>query len=429
MKKIVQKITFVIALASSLNVFAQGNYELEIEQKVQGSNLLMDLYIHKVSGVDFPLSSCNFAVFIDTANLDINNIVKVASEDGPWDNGTVPSSYLDLILGKGANFINLSTRRNTTGSIVGYNVTSTRTKIGQVSIPIKNACGTNNAVWNSGPVAQTMMPLTSIKNYASFKNANPDFPLCELPAQPFLTNVDSIYEVCEGDVVTLSTDATSEIQWYKDGVAILGANSTTYKVSASGSYTVEAVNCTACRTAALNTESIIVNPLPAKPSIELIGNLLSTDAIGIIQWYKVGIIQWYKDGVAIEGANTTTFEPLSNGVYTVINSNTCGEKTSDEYKVEMTSVAEVLSNKLIAYPNPYKGSTIVSYTLTNKNDVTLELFDALGKQLATLENTTKKAGEYNLNFSASKQGFSEGIYFIKLTIGQETKTIKLVELK
>ena len=52
-----------------------------------------------------------------------------------------------------------------------------------------------------------------------------------------------------------------------------------------------------------------------------------------------------------------------------------------------------------------------------------------GKNLATLEASSKGAGEYNLNFSAAKQGYSEGIYFIKLTIGQETKTIKLVELK
>ena len=77
MKRLLQKLIFIVAIFATVSLFAQGDYKVDIEQEVQGSNLIMDLYIQKMTGVDFALSSCNFAVFIDTANLDINGMTKV----------------------------------------------------------------------------------------------------------------------------------------------------------------------------------------------------------------------------------------------------------------------------------------------------------------------------------------------------------------
>ncbi len=421
MKRLLLTLICLTGLGMSVELKAQGDYNLEIEQMVDGTELVMDMYIQKTNGIDFALSSCNFAVFLDTSSLDINNMSKETAYDGPWDNNQTPASYMDMMLGKGNDFLNVTTRRKTTGSVVGYDVTSTRTRIVRVRIPIKNTCGTNSATWNSAPAAQNMMPLSNIKNYANFINAQPNFPLCELPPIPSLANNSGVTEICEGEFVTLATDATATIQWLKDGTEISGATSSTFEVTEAGQYDVAALNCTACKTASANSVTVSVNALPTTPLIEQIGSLLSTDATGTLQWYK--------DGEIIIGATTATYEPSANGNYTVMNSNSCGQKESDPFAIELTGIEEQLTIGLSAYPNPYKGSTVISFTIGQREDVTIELFDVLGKKLKTLENESKGPGEHNLQFSGDQEGYSEGIYFVKLTIGNASQTLKLVELK
>ena len=49
-------------------------------------------------------------------------------------------------------------------------------------------------------------------------------------------------EICNGSSVTLTTDSTSGIQWYKNGTAISGATSASYLASESGAYTLTSSN-------------------------------------------------------------------------------------------------------------------------------------------------------------------------------------------
>ncbi len=60
-------------------------------------------------------------------------------------------------------------------------------------------------------------------------------------------------------------------------------------------------------------------------------------------------------------------------------------------------------------------------------NVTLKIFDVLGKEVATLENSQKSAGTYILNWNASN--YSSGIYFYRLTAGEFTETKKMFLVK
>jgi len=69
----------------------------------------------------------------------------------------------------------------------------------------------------------------------------------------------------------------------------------------------------------------------------------------------------------------------------------------------------------------------LSYRLPVTSNVTLKVYDILGKEVATLVDETKSAGSYEVKFDASN--LSSGIYFYKLQSGRYTETKKLVLMK
>jgi hypothetical protein len=80
-----------------------------------------------------------------------------------------------------------------------------------------------------------------------------------------------------------------------------------------------------------------------------------------------------------------------------------------------------------AYPNPYTLNSTIAVNLTESDDITLEVYSVLGAKVQTLDKGKKNAGTYTYNFSAKKLNYSSGIYFVKLTVGNKTDVIKLIE--
>jgi len=85
------------------------------------------------------------------------------------------------------------------------------------------------------------------------------------------------------------------------------------------------------------------------------------------------------------------------------------------------------------YPNPFNPTTTIRYTIPKTSsdfglrDVQLEIYDILGKKVATLVNEKKPAGNYQTTFDGSN--LPSGIYFYSLTSGKFRKTKKLILLK
>ncbi|MBN2001517.1 endo-1,4-beta-xylanase [candidate division KSB1 bacterium] len=79
------------------------------------------------------------------------------------------------------------------------------------------------------------------------------------------------------------------------------------------------------------------------------------------------------------------------------------------------------------YPNPFNTVTSIKYTISSRQFVTLKIYNILGKELDTLVNDVKPAGEYKINFDAS--GLSSGVYFYTLHAGSFVQTKKLMVLK
>jgi Secretion system C-terminal sorting domain len=79
------------------------------------------------------------------------------------------------------------------------------------------------------------------------------------------------------------------------------------------------------------------------------------------------------------------------------------------------------------YPNPFNPTTKIDFTIQTSGFTSLKVFDILGREVATLVNEVKEAGNYSATFDASK--FSSGIYFYTLKSGNYLATKKMLLLK
>jgi len=81
------------------------------------------------------------------------------------------------------------------------------------------------------------------------------------------------------------------------------------------------------------------------------------------------------------------------------------------------------------YPNPFNPSTTIEFILPNNinENVSLKIFDILGREVATLINRSLKAGYHKINFNAD--AIPSGVYFYRLKAGPFIDSKKMVLLK
>jgi len=67
------------------------------------------------------------------------------------------------------------------------------------------------------------------------------------------------------------------------------------------------------------------------------------------------------------------------------------------------------------YPNPFNPATIITYSLAKQSLVKVRVYDAIGREVATLLNNIRDAGVHRIEFDANfYNGLSSGVYFYKL---------------
>ncbi len=79
------------------------------------------------------------------------------------------------------------------------------------------------------------------------------------------------------------------------------------------------------------------------------------------------------------------------------------------------------------YPNPFNSSTIINYSLSEFSQVTITLFDILGRETVILVNEAKEPGNYSVNFNADK--LLSGVYIYSMKSGSYSSIKKLILLK
>ncbi|MBU0561756.1 MAG: T9SS type A sorting domain-containing protein [Bacteroidetes bacterium] len=101
--------------------------------------------------------------------------------------------------------------------------------------------------------------------------------------------------------------------------------------------------------------------------------------------------------------------------------------------IAITDVEEINSDIPVTfvlyqnYPNPFNPTTVIGYQLPVTGNVTLKIYDVLGREITTLVNETKEAGSYEVKFDAKQ--LSSGVYFYQLKTSSSVITKKLMVMQ
>ena len=79
------------------------------------------------------------------------------------------------------------------------------------------------------------------------------------------------------------------------------------------------------------------------------------------------------------------------------------------------------------YPNPFNPTTTIDYIIPSDSKVEMVVYNMLGQKVRTLVNGYEKAGTNSVNFDGSN--LASGIYFFRLTSGNNTQNRKMLLLK
>ncbi len=76
------------------------------------------------------------------------------------------------------------------------------------------------------------------------------------------------------------------------------------------------------------------------------------------------------------------------------------------------------------YPNPFNPSTVIGFSIKEAGFTSVEVYNILGKKVATLVNSSLEAGNYKVDFNAS--AIASGVYIYRITSGSFTQTRKMI---
>ena len=99
-------------------------------------------------------------------------------------------------------------------------------------------------------------------------------------------------------------------------------------------------------------------------------------------------------------------------------------------KIKKSSKNNLIPDKfelLQNYPNPFNPVTNIKFGIPKDVQVSLKIYDILGREVKTLINEYKQAGYYIISFDASS--LSSGIYFYRIKASNYTDTKKMMVVK
>jgi hypothetical protein len=142
--------------------------------------------------------------------------------------------------------------------------------------------------------------------------------------------------------------------------------------------------------------------------------------------YSVGVPKSVKE-TAVAGIEK--YVVLSNCVPPQINSFMIADNKSVSQQIESIPTHFVLEQN---YPNPFNPETIIRFSLPEAGYVSIKIYDALGREVASLIDNHFNAGSYNAVWNSKDRNgsnVSSGIYFYRIQAGNFVDVKKMLLIR
>lgn len=168
---------------------------------------------------------------------------------------------------------------------------------------------------------------------------------------------------------------------------------------------------------------------PSRAAALLAALLLATGAPLAAQDFGTHTIRYAHDDAArltqftvADAAMTIRYDWAAGGLLT---NRVTGETTAVDTEDDAAAALPRRFALHAAYPNPFSREVALRYDLPEAASVRLEVFDVLGRRVATIVDTRRPAGFHTAQLRA--QHLTSGTYFARLTAGRHTFTTTLVK--
>jgi uncharacterized delta-60 repeat protein len=234
-----------------------------------------------------------------------------------------------------------------------------------------------------------------------------------IPSAPSITaSGDTTF--CSGTSLVLTSDATTDNQWFKNGVLMNGSTGASLNVNTSGIYTSKVITG-GCQSQPSNAIVVRVNGRPNQPLVNWDGVNMSTSS-GYAQY------QWFFNDTAIISGDSNVYKPTQIGRYKVKITDIVGcSNTSEPFDFVVLGVTDVIVGdaKLRWYPNPAHSLLNVDLINVRNNKLHAELYDVTGRFI-------KKQLLNKNNNQLTVQGLTTGLYQLIIYNGREKTVVKVM---
>jgi hypothetical protein len=144
-------------------------------------------------------------------------------------------------------------------------------------------------------------------------------------------------------------------------------------------------------------------------------------------WKKIGFVNGNGTSTEVHNYNFTDNNPFVGTSYYRL------KQIDFDGTTEYSNIVAVVYGTIADYsleqnyPNPFNPTTKINYSIKEKGNVELKIFDLLGSQVASLVSEEKTPGNYEVIFDASK--FSSGVYLYTIKSDNFIQTRKMLLMK
>ena len=289
-------------------------------------------------------------------------------------------------------------------------------------------------LWSNGSVSQTIQ-VTQTGNYSvAVTNAlgciSRDTISVNFNAIP-LVNLGTDKSICSNAPTTLDAGNAGATYLWSTGdttQTILAAN--------VGTYSVTVTNANGC----IATDEIMIT-YKATPSASI-----TTSAINLLNVQFNSVVapgqtyNWnFGDPNSVSNVSSLanpvhTFSAAGQYFVTLTVTNvatSCTATNTDTITVQAVGINNINAKhyQLQAAPNPFSGSTKLAFNLPIAAQVSMEVFDLLGRNIATIiANESLVAGAHTVSYVNEDQSNAAGIYLVKLTVNGTTAIIRINDI-